>query len=252
MLIYEPKGQAREYSSLAMNLYRGCGHKCAYCYVPNVIRMDRTQFNTSATLRSCVNKSSITSASKKFSGDARQVMMSFTTDPYHPFDTTATRQAIEIMRDNNVKFSTLTKGGLRSVRDIDLFRSSHDAFASTLTSVDDAFSKKWEPGAALPGDRIEALKRFSASGIYTWVSIEPTIDTDATLKIIEKTKSFVNFYKIGRVNYMKMTKQVDWESYTLKVIEYLAKHKVSHYIKNDLQRYLPERYENKNLTTHHF
>ena len=30
-IIYAPRGQAGEYSKLATNPYRGCGHKCAYC-----------------------------------------------------------------------------------------------------------------------------------------------------------------------------------------------------------------------------
>ena len=44
-IIYAPAGQAGEYSALAANPYRGCGHKCAYCYVPNVLRMSRTEFD---------------------------------------------------------------------------------------------------------------------------------------------------------------------------------------------------------------
>lgn len=32
--IYAPKGEALEYSALAANPYRGCGHKCAFCFVP--------------------------------------------------------------------------------------------------------------------------------------------------------------------------------------------------------------------------
>ena len=31
-LIYEPKGKAREYSPLALNVYSGgCDHACRYC-----------------------------------------------------------------------------------------------------------------------------------------------------------------------------------------------------------------------------
>ena len=45
-IIYEPKGQAREYAALATNPYRGCGHKCTYCYVPAVLRMSRDDFDT--------------------------------------------------------------------------------------------------------------------------------------------------------------------------------------------------------------
>ena len=31
-IIYEPKGAAREYTELALNIYRGCTHGCIYCY----------------------------------------------------------------------------------------------------------------------------------------------------------------------------------------------------------------------------
>ena len=31
-IIYEPKGAAREYAELALNPYRGCTHRCIYCY----------------------------------------------------------------------------------------------------------------------------------------------------------------------------------------------------------------------------
>lgn len=50
-LIYQPRGQAGEYAALATNPYRGCGHGCAYCYVPAVLRMDRREFDAGATLR---------------------------------------------------------------------------------------------------------------------------------------------------------------------------------------------------------
>jgi DNA repair photolyase len=30
--IYEPKGKAREYAPLALNLYESCPHGCKYCY----------------------------------------------------------------------------------------------------------------------------------------------------------------------------------------------------------------------------
>jgi len=49
--IYGPAGQAGEYSALAANPYRGCGHSCAYCYVPNVIQMKRPDFDAGAIPR---------------------------------------------------------------------------------------------------------------------------------------------------------------------------------------------------------
>jgi len=243
--IYAPKGQAGEYSELATNPYRGCGHKCAYCYVPNVIRMDRREFDAGAKLRDGYEAGLINDAKKyQAAGITSQVMLSFTTDPYHPGDTRATARTLKVLRDNGLGFCTLTKGGTRAIRDIHLFRRDRDAFASTLTSLDDDFSIKWERGAALPNDRIAALKAFHDAGIFTWVSLEPTIDVDASIEIVKRTHEFVDLFKIGRVNYIPMTKTTDWEDYTHRMIDVCASLGVDHYIKKDLQRYLPDGYNN--------
>lgn len=245
--IYAPKGQALEYSELASNPYSGCGHKCAYCYVPKALQMkSRELFDAQAIERPAYRTGLMRDAIKydKAKTEA-QVMLSFTTDPYHPFDTSATQYALEVIGSTHgLGFCTLTKGGTRALRDIDLFRRDKDAFATTLTSLDDKFSKKWESGAALPNDRIEAIKRFYDRGIFTWVSLEPTLDVDASLAIIQKTHSFVDLFKIGRVNYMPMTKTTNWEDYTHRIIDLCDKLGVNHYIKKDLQCYLPNGYNN--------
>ena len=245
--IYAPKGQALEYSALASNPYSGCGHKCAYCYVPKALRMkSRELFDSQALERPTYRKGLLRDAIKYDEAKTEaQVMLSFTTDPYHPFDTDATRYALEVIGGTHgLGFCTLTKGGTRSLRDIDLFRANKDAFATTMTSLDDRFSQKWESGAALPNDRIEAIKKFHDKGIFTWVSLEPTLDVDASLAIIERTHKFVDLFKIGRVNYMPMTKTTDWEDYTHRIIDLCDRLGVAHYIKRDLQPYLPEGYNN--------
>lgn len=251
--IYAPKGQAGEYAELSTNPYRGCGHKCAYCYVPQVIRMDRRDFDSGATARNGYEKGLLRDARKyQLAGITEQVMLSFTTDPYHPGDTRLTSRALKTLRDHGMGFCTLTKGGTRALRDIHLFRPDRDAFASTLTSLDDAFSSKWERGAALPGDRIEAIKRFHNEGIFTWVSLEPTLDVDASIEIVKQTHCFVDLFKIGRVNYLPMTKTTDWEDYTHRMIDVCNRLGVAHYIKKDLQQYLPEGYVNPlRVNQHH-
>jgi DNA repair photolyase len=243
--IYAPRGQAGEYSPLAANPYRGCGHGCAYCYVPLAIKIDRKLFNAGAVPRPDFLANLTKDAAKyRHMKITEQVMLSFTTDPYHPGDSSLTRETITVLRDHGMGFCTLTKGGTRSLRDMDLFRPDRDAFASTLTSLDDRFSRKWEPNAALPADRIAAIKAFHDAGIFTWVSLEPTLDTDSSLAIVEATHSFVDLYKVGRVNYLPMTKTTDWEDYTHRMIELLNRVGAKHYIKKDLQKYLPDGYPN--------
>ena len=81
-------------------------------------------------------------------GKTGQVMISFTSDPYHLGDTTLTRQTIEVLKAHGLGICTLTKGGTRALRDIDLFRRDRDAFASTLTTLDPSVFKKCETGIA--------------------------------------------------------------------------------------------------------
>lgn len=252
-IIYAPRGQAGEYSRLASNPYSGCGHQCAYCYVPAVLRMERKDFDSFAKERNNFHNLFIKDAKKyKEAGIKEQIMFSFTTDPYHPFDNSLTRNVLAECHNHDLSFCTLTKGGKRALRDIDLFRPNKDSFASTLTTLDDAFSLKWERGAALPNERIDTLKKFNESGIFTWVSLEPTLNTESSIKIIEHTHEFVNLYKIGRANYLPMTKTTDWKSYTHKILEVVNKLGVKHYIKKDLQPFLPPNYPNEKYINQFF
>jgi hypothetical protein len=243
--IYAPAGQAGEYSPLAANPYRGCGHGCAYCYVPKVLRMDRAEFDAGAVERPNY-LFHLTKDARKYqaAGITEQVMFSFTTDVYSPSATLLTRNSIEVLRDHGLGFCTLTKGGTRALRDLDLFRPQRDAFASTLTSLDDTFSKKWERNAAMPEDRIAAIQKFHQQGIFTWVSLEPTLDCESSMAIVRATHGFVDLYKVGRANYLPMTASTDWESYTHRMVDLLQSLGAAHYIKKDLQKYLPKDYPN--------
>ena len=240
-IIYAPKGQAGEYAKLATNPYRGCGHKCSYCYVPLVLKMKRPEFDAGATPRpDFIKKLRKDAAKYQAAGIHEQVLLSFTTDPYCPDDVEhqLTRKTIEILQAHGLAVMTLTKGGRRALRDIDLFRPGIDAFATTLTSLDDEVSMQWEAGAALPQDRIDTLRRFHERGIYTWVSLEPVYDTEATKQIIRETHEFVDLYKVGQINYHKLTKATDWQRFTDEVVGLMDSLGQDYYIKNDLRPYL--------------
>jgi len=245
-IIYAPRGQAGEYAALSTNPYRGCSHGCAYCYVPKVLHMDRKEFDAGATPRTnwldVLRKDAVKYRSL---GVTEQVMLSFTTDIYNPSNTELTRPTLELLQEHGLAICPLTKGGARALVDIDLFRPERDAFACTLTTLDDRFSLKWERAAALPGGRIAALKTFRERGIFTWVSLEPTLDTESSLAIVDATHDFVDLYKVGRANYVPtITNVVDWQDYTLRMIEKLQRLGKKHYIKKDLQKYLPPGYHN--------
>lgn len=246
-VLYQPSGQAGEYSPWAINHYEGCGHRCVYCYVPRVRHIDRADFDLGAELRKdLLPRLDRDLAKCRRAGFTEQVMMSFLTDPYNPDDVklTLTRDVILRLRASELGFCTLTKGGSRALRDLPLFRPDRDAFASSLTLLDAAQSEKWESGAASPAERMDTLRIFHEAGIFTWVSLEPVIDPATTLKIIELTAPYVNLFKIGRINYSKLTQLLDWRAFTNEVLELVNRLGVRHYIKADLQPFLPAGYPN--------
>jgi DNA repair photolyase len=245
-VIYVPKGPAFEYAPLATNPYRGCGHKCVYCYVPGQARMTRAQFDAGATDRTAYLPRLLKNLAKlQCQGCREQVMLSFLTDPYHPFDTTLTRQALQALRDHGLGFCTLSKGGLKALRDLDLFRVDGDAYATTLTSLSDGFAAKWERGAAPPTDRIATLRAFFEAGIFTWVSLEPVLSAEHTLAVVEATHGFVNLYKCGKLNHLKLANAPDWRDYTDRLLALLNRLGKAHYVKADLQFFLPDGYVNE-------
>ena len=186
-IIYAPRGQAGEYAPLASNMYRGCPHACTYCYCPAVLRMTRAEFNAGGQERPGFLAALVKDARKyQAAGITDQVLLCFTTDPFHSGDTSLTSETIRVLQGHGLAVCTLTKGGSRALRDIDLFRPKRDAFASTLTTLDNEFSLRWERGAALPAERINTLRAFHDRGIFTWVSLEPTLDCESSLEIIER------------------------------------------------------------------
>lgn len=252
-VIYPPKGQAGEYAPLATNPYVGCGHKCFYCYVPNAMHLQRKDFDKGAVLREgYLDRLAADATRYRAAGITEQVFITFSSDPYHAGDTAPTRRAIEIMQDNGMSVCTLSKGGTRALRDIDLFRRDRDSYAATLTCVEDGFSLKYERGAPPTSERIKALRAFHERGIFTWVSLEPTLSAEASLELIRQTHGFVDLYKVGKANYVKTPAPIDWRDYTLRVIDELTRLGARHYIKIDLQPHLPAGYPNPlRIPQHH-
>lgn len=96
----------------------------------------------------------------------------------------------------------------------------------------------------LAGGQDRDPQAFSTSAVSYLVSLEPTLDVESSLAIVRDTHSFVNLYKVGRVNYLPMTKTTDRRDYTLQMVDLLKEVGADHYIKQDLQKYLPAGYHN--------
>lgn len=241
MLIYEPKGRAKEYAVLACNIYSGCDHRCTYCYSPGVVQRTREEFAQPKPRPGFLSKLARETKRRWETGLGGQVLLCFTCDPYQRIDVEMelTRKTIEVLHTGGHSVCILTKGGRRALRDIGLFTPA-DAFASTLTWLDDEHSFEWEPGADWPKGRIHTLHAFHEAGIPTWVSLEPVLDPMVSLQIIRETHTFVDLYKVGVLNYHPLAQTIDWRKFARDVVGLLESLNCKYYIKRDLACYLPE------------
>ena len=170
----------------------------------------------------------------------KQVLLSFLSDPYCTAESNycITYQVLKLLNKHNVPVAILTKGGSRCLRDLDLFKQFHNIkVGATLTFDNDRDSFAWEPGAALPLDRIGALRILHGEGITTWASFEPVIEPAQSLNLIKQTLPFIDQYKLGKWNHDPRADLIDWSSYVAQAVKILRDNGKQFYVKEDLRKY---------------
>ena len=228
-LIYHPSGSAGEYADkgYAVNLFKGCTHGCKYCYVPAACHVSKESFHASVTAAPDVLQR-LEKDMKRGGVLPEPIFLCFTCDPYcvnAPED--ITREAIRIILQSGNKVNILTKGGLRAFDDLALLSLSRGSkIGATLTFQNPSLSSDWEPRAAWPGNRINMLRLAKERNIETWASIEPVINPDESLKIMEEALPYVDTFKIGKWNHDKRGTEIHWRDFAFRakqMMEYWGK-----------------------------
>jgi len=239
-IIYEPSGKAREYSELAANFYTGCSHACKYCYCPAIMRKSLDEWSSNPHARTNVlNQFKKDASNATETQKNKELLFSFMSDCYQSEEAAfLTRQALLIAEEHGFKrVNILTKAGFRAVNDFYIFqRNPGWKFGSTIIMRNEELREQWEPGAPSIQSRYEAVKIAHEKGIYTWVSIEPVVDTEEALHVIFDLGKYVSFWKVGKLNHMKeVEEKIDWKKFLFDVKQSLSGKQ--YLIKKDLAKY---------------
>lgn len=242
MLIYTPKGRAREYSPKALNIYLSCTHRCEYCYAPSCRRQAKDQYFAKPYPRKGIADNLRRELDKE--PVSEQVLLSFIGDVYcetHD-NNKATRDCLQELLFHRVPVAILTKGGYRCLNDLDVFKEfgSHIQVGTTLTFDNTDDSLKWESGAATPYQRMVTLKLLKDAGIKTFASFEPVIDPEQSLYLMKVGLPYIDTYKIGKLNnYKGLDRQIDWTRFLQRAVDLLRENGKDFYVKEDLRRCAP-------------
>lgn len=221
--IYEPKGKAKEYGDLAINIYTGCPHRCFYCFAPKVLRRDKEQFHTVVEPRPNI----VEEVRKQIEREhitGKLIHLCFTCDPYPTgYDTTPTREIIKIIKASGNNVQILTKGN--GSRDFDLL-DENDWYGVTLDG-DYTYAHNC--------NELNILELAKEYGIKTWVSFEPVIDALNVLTLIDTVavNHLADKVKIGKLNYYPS--KIDWKSFGNRAEKLCKELGIEYYIKESLR-----------------
>ena len=232
--IYQPKGKANEYAVWACNFYNGCSGKCEYCYnrvgrfakvigcdVPVLKKGLYNEFAAFNTFKKEVLKN-------KEELIKHGLFFSFVSDPCLDETIHLISEAIWFCADQNIKTTILTKQAAWAIANPLLFPISCK-IGFTLTGHDEL-----EPGCTPNNERINTLQMLHNQYNYKlWASIEPIIDFESSLKMIELSKDSVSHYKIGILKGKSFNKH-DTEMFIFTVIGMLKNKKVTIYFKDSI------------------
>lgn len=209
--IYNPSGKAGEYSYWACNFHTGCSNDCQYCYCKRGVLSH--VWSSSPKLKKCFKneEDALSIFEKELLANLDEIrkhglFFTFTSDPMLPETISLTIRAIKICVYNSVNVKILTKRAdfaemffkplcSKSALNENIMHiayTRHVAFGFTLTGHDEL-----EPNASSNTDRIQAMKILHEGGYKTFASIEPIVDLDSSLSMINSTIGFCDLYKVG-------------------------------------------------------
>ena len=204
-VIKSPRGAAAEYAKHSFSAYKRCSNGCTYCYLNRGVLSKELGTGT-PELRSCFKSDD--DVLKKFEKEliARRdeliadggIFFSFITDPCLPETISLTQRCAVMAMKNGVPVTILTKMAYWPLADSSKEMLTVGAETKllcvgfTLTGHDEM-----EPNADPTYARADGMRYLHEHGIKTFASIEPIIDFDSSLKMIEKTIGFCDLYRIG-------------------------------------------------------
>lgn len=163
-------------SDYNMNLYRGCSHGCIYCdsrsscYRVEDFENVKAKENALLIVRDDLRR-------KVKKGVVGTGAMS---DPYNPHEAEMelTMHSLELIGAFGFGVSMLTKS-TDILRDILLYQVIAEQAPVncmlTITTCDDALSRKLEPGVPPSSERFKAVKALADAGLFTGVVMTPVL-----------------------------------------------------------------------------
>ena len=182
-IINEVPGAQRLPFRWTINAYRGCSHRCVYCFARpthDYLGMNiGSDFDSKIVVKiNAVEKLGSELAGRRWAGD--HIAMGTNTDPYQRCEGKyhLTQGIIKVLTQHANPFSILTKSTL-ILRDLPLLVAAaartEVGINFSIGTLDERVWKLTEPGTPHPMRRVEAVRKINEAGIPCGVLVAPIL-----------------------------------------------------------------------------
>ena len=244
--IYKTIGAAKEYCSLAVDIYKNCPHECEYCFAKAKEERKNRKFTFEGIRENIIEETrKYLEAHPEVHGE--MIFLGFSSDPFPVgYDATPTIEMIKLLKEYNCKIMLCTKSGLESETVKEAIKLV-DSVGITLTCGDEMASV-FESKSSSPSKRMELLKYAHESKCETWISFEPILEKDYILNLLDSDfMKYVDVVKLGKLNHMELkdlTKNesdyIDWKDYGEKAVKICEKNNIKYLVKYALRKEMEE------------
>lgn len=162
-------------SDYSLNCYTGCEHGCVYCYARFMQRFHPhpepwgefvdVKINAVETLRRQLRRAR-----------PGEVFVSSACDGWQPIESQCglTRRCCQLLLEYGFQVNVLTKSVL-VLRDLELLSNRNLRIGITVTTLDERFSKLWEPRSSNVEARFRVVQEAQRAGVRTAIMFGPLL-----------------------------------------------------------------------------
>lgn len=165
----------------SLNPYVGCLHHCAYCYVPDTMKVDRRRWGTYVVVKQNLPQILRREVATKA---PLTVYLSTATDPYQAIEgeREVTRRCLEVLGARDWPLEVLTRSPLVH-RDADVLRRfTRLRVGLSVPTLCEASRRLIEPAAPAIPSRLRTLGKLADEGFTTFANYSPAYPpTDFTM-----------------------------------------------------------------------
>ncbi len=185
--LYTPRGAARVYAELAVNIYDRCAHGCRYCYCPRVLHISEFEYYSPKPQPRPGLLDDLMTACEEWTAvtDERPyVHLCFLGDPLpRAVMPGVTEAVINLLHRFHFPVQLLSKSGFLPDSTLGEL-SERDRYWVSLTTLDPERCTFFEPHAGSARERLAALARARGAGIKTGVSLEPVLTQEDAAQVL--------------------------------------------------------------------